>query len=406
MPGTPTIQAIRSYGSGLAARRKISITDKIFTIEPYDNPATLILSKLPKKKVGNMKHSWLYDEYAPVWDNVNEAMDTTETAMTVDHYTYFVAGDLVAPVVNGKIVEIMMVTDASSANLTVIRNWAYALGGTAGDQTTGVAFADNTPLLILGTAYNEQASVTAARTVKETEIPNYLQNFIEFIKWTEIQEHLDLYGGKDRAYQQNKKMKEFMRQLERSFFFGYPIADTTQSSTYSNWATGGAYHFINTYASGNILSVNGTLTKRDFYDWLRTAFKYGSSSTRFLYASPLIASALSWWEMDKIRFTPNDKLAGLAIGKWNSPVGLVNVVIHKIFEDPATAVGTAFGGMAFFLDMADITYLHLGDKDVHMELDIVQDGSELHVDKINGTIGFEFNTPWNHGVLENVTDFS
>jgi hypothetical protein len=217
------------------------------------------------------------------------------------------------------------------------------------------------------------------------------------VEITKTYANIELYGGADRPYQRKKKGIELMRDLERAFLFGKAYQHT--GTTHYARTTGGIESFITT----NSTAAGGALTESEFEGFLRTIFRYGSNS-RYLFAAPIILSVVSLWAQGKLQMFPKDKTYGIAISQYTSPHGTINLVKELMLENAGGVSDTSYyGGYGFAIDLEDITYRYLQNRDVQMETEIQHPGDDYYKDQYICEVGMEFHNEQKHGVLTGVT---
>jgi hypothetical protein len=62
-----------------------------------------------------------------------------------------------------------------------------------------------------------------------------------------------------------------------------------------------------------------------------------------------------------------------------------------------------YGGYAFAIELEDLVYRYLQNRDVQMETDIQHPGDDYYKDQYLAEVGMEFHNEQKHGVLTGVT---
>ena len=371
-------------------------------MEPNAAPLYVLVSKLNKRVAINTTIYWLEDVLNPSWATLNGATSAGSSNIVVhtgEGY-YFNISDLVKVPSTG---EIMYVTAASvSTAFSATRGYA---------GSTAASAADDSDLVIIGSAFEEGSAYSALSTVstKTTSATNYLQIFRKAVEITKTMANVELYGGEDRPYQRKKKGIELMRDLERTFLFGKPY-QTTSGVTHARRMCGGIESFIST----NSTAAGGALTETEFDGFLRTVFRYGSS-TRYLFCAPIVLSVISLWAQGKLNMFPKDRTYGIAISQYQSAHGTVNLVKELMLENAGGVSSTSYyGGYAFAIELEDLIYRYLQNRDVQMETDIQHPGDDYYKDQILGSckrllnrwISFfkKDNTEGRNSIIQHVTE--
>lgn len=379
-------------------QKVIDMADKIYLLEPQAAPLYVLVSRLNKRVAINTTFSWLEDVLNPSWTTLAvSAISGTSgvnTVMTASN-AYFNPWDLVKIPSTG---EIGLVCAVTSTAITVVRCY-YA----SYSANSAAAAAD---VVIIGSAFAEGSTSTALSSIgtKTSVVSNYLQIFRKSVEITKTMANTELYGGADRPYQRKKKGIELMRDLERAFLFGQPLEDTSTSRgdatlTHARRTTGGIDYFIST----NATDAGGALTESEFEGFLRTVFRYGSN-TRYLFCAPLILSVVSLWAQGKLQTFPKDKTYGIAITQYLSPQGTINLVKELMLENAGGVSSTSYyGGYAFAIELEDIVYRYLQNRDVQFETDIQHPADDFYKDQYICEVGMEFHNELKHGQLWDVT---
>jgi len=384
----------------LQNQRVVDMADKIYLLEPNAAPLYVLVSKLNKRVAINTKVEWIEDVLNPSWTTLASAMvglsatasGTPATACMADN-SIFNKWDVIKFPNSG---EVSIVISAASAGIvSMIRN----IGAISAATLTA-----GSDVVIIGSAFSEGSSGTDLVTLstRTAAKENYLQIFRKSVQLTKTLANSELYGGADRPYQRKKKGIELMRDLERSFLYGVATQDASTldaNLTSNRRTTGGITSFIST----NSTAAGGALTESEFEGFLRSVFRYGSSS-RYLFCAPLILSVISLWAQGKLQTFPKDKTYGIAISQYLSPHGTVNLVKELMLENAGGVSNTGFyGGYAFAIELEDCVYRYLQNRDVTMETDIQNPGDDFYKDQYICEVGMEFHNEQKHGMLTGVT---
>ncbi len=378
------ITGVRGTGNITAAKRVVDIAKKISVLEPDSAPLVQLSKKLEKRVAVNPKFSWLEEGSLNRVDQVNYSTGYTSgaTSVDVDNGSRFRIGDVVKAVATG---EQLIVTGVSTNTLILGRGWGTTAAG---------ALADNAYLLIIGNANEEGATKRVFKTEQEVEKTNYLQIFRTPFGVTRTNMNSEMYGGKDLAHVRMAQLIEHQKDIERGFWFGEPKEDT--SGTHPKRATGGVDYWIGTNAS----DAGGTLTESEWEAWLRTGFRYGSK-TKFVFAAPIVISAVSFWARGKLQMLPRDKTYGIAVTQFISPHGIVNLINCQLFGETST-----YAGVAYLVDLDGVAYRYLANSDTKLKTNIQANDADGEEDEYLSEVGLHFEQEKKSSYLYNVTDFS
>jgi hypothetical protein len=383
----------------------VDMADKIYLLEPNAAPLYVLVSKLNKRVATNTTIEWLEDELNPSWFKLrggtasafNSNSNCISGAISAsDKVTYLNYYDLVKIPVTGEIILITWVGTDATSTFSATR---AAGGSTAASAQTGV------DAVIIGSAFPEGSLSTDlyTRSTQTSRVSNYLQIFRKSVQISKTLANTELYGGEDRNYQRKKKGIELMRDLERAFLFGGMEQDTSTSSTGYIRQTGGIGHFIST----NSTAVGGTMTETEFEGFLRCLFRYGSS-TRYLFCAPIVLSVVSMWAQGKLQTFSKDKTYGIAISQYLSPSGTINLVKETLLENTGGPSSGAlstdyYGGYAYAIELEELVYRYLQNRDVQFETEIQHPGDDYFKDQYICEVGMEFHSEKKHAELTGVT---
>lgn len=376
---------VRATGNINQDRRVVDMAKEIALLEPDAAPLTVLLKRAKGKteQTINSTFKHLEDELNPRWDAFNYATgyaaDATE--MVVDNGSYFKANDVIK---NTDTDEQMLVTGVSSNTLTVTRGYG---------STTAAAVTDNDSILILGNAQTEGSTAPDEKTTQTETKTNYTEIIRTPFSVTGTQDASENYGGKDISYLQKKMGIEHLKTMELKFLFSEPKNDTSTNSA-PRRTTGGLNYWIST----NRTNANGTLTESEFETFCRTLFRYGTKK-KVLMASPLLISAINSWGQAKLNMVPSDKTYGISLKEYLSGHGSLYLVKHDLLEED-------YSGFGFAIDVDNIQYRPLRDRDTKLNTNIQANDSDTRKDEYFTEAGIAIKLEKAHSVLYGVTSYS
>ena len=369
----------------LTARLVADVSDKIHLLEDDKIALTKLLSRLPKSPAQQYAVSWHTDELAPKSDTLNEALDDSETTITMSNGTYWRPGDIMKVTTTG---ETMIVSSVSTNDVTVV---ARSNGATAAAQATS-----GDEVLNLGPAFTQGAGLRTSASddtiiskyVQTVEKTNYTQIFRHAVALSrsEMQSKLHGEGGKDMPYQRRKKMIEHVRDLNLALYHG----EKNWDSTNNRGTMGGVIEFID---SANI-NTTAALTESAFNNGLRTFFRYGNQGTRVALCSRNVAGYISEWASVVQRVSPGDNKFGVAITKYTGPHGSIDIVTDHALE------GTTYGKYCVVVDPTCIKLRPMQDTVLLVDRQLPDvDGK---VDEYLTETSAEWGNPLFHGYFSSV----
>lgn len=381
------VSGVRGTGNILAARIMPDVDNKTFLLDANKAPLVALLAKLRKKATVNPKFSWFTDEFAPRWDAINDGTgySDSDTSMTVDNASYFKVGYIVK---NTRTGEQMIVTAVGSTTVAFTRGYG---------ETSAAAINDDDDLLIIGNANEEGATSPTVLTTQQVEQYNYCQIVRTPVELTETEINTEMWNEQDLPYQRRKAGIEHSQDIERLLWFGERKLDT--SGTHPKRTMRGVFKWLST----NVTDAGGTLTEAEFESFLRAGFRYGSRK-KYLFASALVVSAISSWAQSKLQMLPTDKTYGIAINRYISPHGEVLIVKHDLFEGTG-ATAQEYGGYAALIDLEDLKYRHLQNRDTRLKMNVQANDSDSQKDEYLTECGLQLGDERKHSVLNDVITY-
>lgn len=363
-------------------RRVVDMSKGIALLQPSKSPLIVLTKRLKKAKpTYNPIYHWLEDDLQGRWGAVDGAhADASAITVAVADGTLFAKGDIIKIPRTG---EIMRVSDISTNNLTVVREYG---------TTTKAALVDKDPVLILGNARPEAGSAVDARTVVTSTVYNYTQIFSKSVAVSKTLDASKLYGGDDRAYQRRKAGIEHAIDIERSMWFGERAEKHSGGTTIR--AMGGVLSLIKDKAQA--YGASNSLTEDNFEKgFLEKLFQYGSDK-KVMFCAPRVLSVINSWGRHKLDTVVGATEYGLDISKYISTHGDLLLVRHPLFEGPV------YGKMGVALDLENVAYRPLVGRDTKLRTNIGAEKDDFYLDEYLTEAGFEIKLPETHGILSEV----
>lgn len=374
------------YSQGTEVSLVRDVASKIALLQPEDAPLIAFINGLGKKKsASNPKFEWFEDQMRP---NV-VTTTTTGTGSTVDVTTGQGARIRVDDILYTSTGEAMLVTAIATDQLTVTRSMGAVAAATlaSGDQ-----------LIIGGNAVQEGASNPTFKYTKKENQYNYIQIFRDSIELTDTQMASESYGGDDRVHQRKLRGMEHKRGIEQAFLFGDKFEDTSGSQ--ARRGTAGLINLIST----NVTDVGGVVTEGTFETFCRNLFRYSptdASARKLFLASPILISALNYWNKTKLQVTQSEKTFGTRLATYRSGHGDLEVTRHWLLAD-----FTEFTKYGFALDPKNLIYRYLQGLDTKLHLDIGAETDEKVVDEYRTHAGLQLQLEKTHAILKGVTGYA
>lgn len=372
----------------LSNLKVIDMRDEIAELEPDEAPLTVILMKMAKENASNSKFEWLENRPKATWTRINNGAGYASgaTSIVVDDASIFVAGDNAKVVRTGEILRVTAVNTGTNT-LTVTR----AFG-----ETSAAAINDDDWVLSMGNASAQGASAPTPNHTQATQVYNFTEIVRTAVKVSKTMAATKIYGGvSERVRQQRLKGVEHRKAIEHKLLFGERKEDTSGSEPIRT--TRGILKF----ATSNVKDVSSTgiLTEYEFDKWTEDLFRYGSNR-RTLISSARLLTVINQWAKGKMDFQQDKDTYGVAVYKYKTPHGMLNIVKHKMLEN-------GYSGYGFALDMGQLKYRPLVgngvDRDTRLYVNIQNAQDDYFLDEYLTEFGMEFHLPENHGTVIGVT---
>lgn len=327
-----------SFADSITVKR--SIASVIHNIDPRDVPCisyfgTNNQSKFRLEAFPNHKYEWQEDTLRPRTATLAEAMDTTETGMDVSsgHGVRFKPGDVWRSDETG---ELIWVDSISTDTITVIRNWAGAMGGSQGTATSSITTA--TGLTYQFSARLEGDDSDQSVWVTPTQPYNYSQIMHAEVRVSDselnattrygisnqFQYQLEkLLGGAGAGGGKQGRAGDLMIDLENTFSYGQRVQ---RSSTVAG-GMGGFQYFVTT----NVSSNGGTtryLTQTLLENQLQTIWEAGGMPDVIMcnaFQKRLITSFYS----GSVRTERSERTGGVVINNIETEFGNYDVMLNR-----------------------------------------------------------------------------
>ena len=375
------IAGVRTTSNIQQARRVVDMAKNIALLDPNDSPFVTFL-KLAKQDVRVAKApkiEWLEDDLIGAATQVNNgsgiSITTSSTSIAVDDGSIFSVGDLISIPAKSLVYRI---TAISTNTLTAIQFGTSVASGT---------IADDSVVLKMGNAMEENSSAPAAKTTQEVACYNYTQIFRTPVSFSGTELATELYGGKDRAYQRRKKALEHKRDIARAMYFGVRKEDTTGSTP--RRTMGGLLSFLTESTAFD--SSTQPLTYANFNKYVaQPVFSHGSKD-KLLIAGPNLMNAINAWSEAKL-VTEVDPAATYGIRVKNLITGYGDL---KVIYDPLLADGY-HAGYGMVIDTDNIRYAYLQGRDTKLNTNIQANDVDGVIDEYITECSLEVKLPKTH----------
>ena len=370
---------------GTETRRVRDVSAAMARLEPDAGPLVTLTGKISgqNEATDDPKFEWFEDELLPRFDVLGgTALTAGASSMVVTNYKYFRKGDLVR-VADGEIVYVS--ADPSSTTVAITR----AFG-----ETTAAAAAAGARLHIIGNTNEEGATSRTVLTTQRSPKFNYCQIFRTPFGVTNTQKGTKQFAGQDLDEERAKQLIEHKKDIELSFILGERSENT--SGTHPKRATRGAVKFITT----NVKNV-AQLTEPEWEDFLRPAFRYGSSE-KIVLCSPKLIQVINGFGRGKLETKSDESTYGITMTQYQNAGRKVMLVEHKLLTNDSLADLTGIAGWGILLDIRDLKMRYMQGRTAALKQNIQANDEDSQKDEYLSEVGLELRQERKHALLTGV----
>jgi len=276
------------------------------------------------KPVSQTKHEWDEDELNPVTVLAKasggdlSAAGMTTLLLSAGQQARVTAGTKLKDQLSGKY-EVLQVTARSGVSATVVRGH----GGTSAEtHATGATYDIIAHARPQGMAGPKDESVARSRSY------NYTQIFSKGIDLTGTALAIEHNGiAKEDSYQIDKRMRELIRELDRTVIMGIRATANVSDTVYGNM--GGLIDYIKHATGGNTTSTSETLTPSVLNAMAKQVYDDGGTPD-IVIVGGLQKQKISAFDKEYRRTTLDSRRAGFTIEEFVTDLGInLRVVVDR-----------------------------------------------------------------------------
>lgn len=362
-------------------------------------PLFALTSQMKKESVTDPEFNWFEKRLDARRLQVNGALNTSATALVVDEGAKtVVAKTLLYVEATGEIL-FVSADPSSDTALTVVR-------GTAG--TTAANIADNSKILVIGTAFEEGSLPPTGQAYDPFRRYNYTQIFRRTLEISGTAEETELRTGDALKEAKREALEYISIDIERSFWFGHRAQDTYQGKP--RRFMGGVMSQLNASNVFDASTKTDGVSFEDLEGWMKDLFKYGSSE-KMVFSGDLALLTVQriirqepgcTWS-----FTPQTKEYGMNVSRLVTPFGTLVWKTCPLFSQSTSDLSGAtpvygFDSYAFVLDMARVKYVYLRNRDLKYQPDLTETGMDGKKSGYICECSIKLEQLENHGLIKNL----
>lgn len=375
--GVTHLTGPQGAASGNQDHRMYSWLGSIKYLNPDRTPFLQFTSHLKQKGVKDYEYRVFERDWPNRWVRLNEALDTSETAVDVDDGKAFRVSDVVLVARTG---ELMLVTGISSNTLTVTRGH---LG------TTATAETDNGWLKILFTAEAENDVAPPIVTTDTTTVTNFTQIFKRAYGLSGTRKAMEYRNDPHSLAEQRKLAQGLLKEdMEQAFLWGIKAEVSDGSGGWTRY-TGGLNEFIST----NRIDLDGGLGFGDIGYLMNVATRFGGSN-KVVFAGRDARQQMDGLGLEWRRISGAASKMGFRVDGFRTSFGDVMVTTHLGLDN-------AHAGHMFWVDPQHVRIARL--RELKHDMNIQTPGTDGEQHQYLTEKGLWLDTERAHMVAYNLT---
>lgn len=385
-----SVLGLKGDGDWSADERPTNYRQWILFLNPNGKtPLTGFMSKLKQEVTDDPEFNIFQKGLPPQMLEVEGAQTdvdaTIELKAGANQNKWVKPGDVL---MNERTLEIVWVTASSVADtLTVSRNKG---GGAA------AAMNDGDILLVIGSHYEEGASVPTAVAHSPDVVTNYTQIFRNSLFLTRTATKTRLRTGDALKEAKRECLEMHAIGMEKAFLFGDAVS-TTGSLGQPDRTTMGVLNFLST----NTQDFSGGTDINTWETFMADIFKYGSTEKVFLCGNTALKVLNAMGRAHyHVEVTPSDQTYGVQMLTYVTPFGTLQLKTHPLLSESAT-----FTSSGFVLDTKNLVYRYLTGSDTMYKENAQTPGDDALKNEFLTECGLELQFEQTHGYAYGMTTF-
>lgn len=408
------IQGLRDTSGFVTDQRPKNWREGIMLLYPNGKaPLTALTSVMKSKSVDDPEYNWWDKRFNTRRVKLSASITTTtQTVLTVTAETEGTS----AGALTLKEGDILLVENTNEqlrvsgdpltdTSITVSRGFAGSTAQTVTISTAGV----NPNLLVIGSAYEEASQAPTGVNFDPVKRYNYTQIFRNTLEMSNTAVKTNLRTGDAVKEAKRETLELHSVDMERAFWFG-KRSESTNNGKPIRTCDG----IINVIDSGNIKTVTtdyaSGLTMTGLEEYLYNIFKFGSSEKMAFAGNRAL---LTIQQVIRKNTTYNIQFGvkefGMSVARLTCPFGELAIKTHPLFNyvttgTNPTATSTYYGqeSWMFILDMENLEYVHMKDRDTKYEPKLETNGLDGMKSGYISEASIRISHPVTHYLLKNL----
>jgi len=336
------------------------------------------------------------------WFYLSGAINNSTTTIPIDNgagvgISFLKPGDLIQLVAaDFSQIETMRISVAAAGVLTSLTVDTRPIGATA------YAWAEDTPIRVIGRAEIEDSTTPGIKSVIPGEEYNYCTQIRTPMGGT--YRFLDsklMVGGTPKEQLRLDAWIQHLNSKIKMLLFAERYVETTYGITVGEGLVPAILR-----RGGQYDPIGGVITRQRFLQSMTTAFMVGGSRKIGLF-SPLMLEALAEWKLDKLIIMNDEEFMNLRVKRLELPAGNeLTIFKERNFQGNPGALNALFGSSYVVFDPENISYRNFGDWDEKILLDMGAKGTLGQVDEYISDFGLQIDVITSHLLATGVTGYT
>ncbi len=267
-----------------------------------------------------------------------------------------------------------------------------------GKGTTAFAGLDQDGWWIIGSHYQEGASLPSAVAYDPTVVNNWCQIFRNVLDATNTAKMTHLRTGDNIKEAKRECLELHAMEMEKAFLFGAGVEDATGAQP--ERTTKG----LNSVLSTNVTDFAGSVSIDSWENFLEGVFTSGSNEKACLCGAKALNVLNKLGRAHHtIEVTPADQTYGMQMQTWLTPYGTLQIKQHPLLTNNAAG---GFNSWGFIIDTNRIVYRYLRGRDTQYLENRQAPGDDATRNEFLTEAGLEFQFEAAHAIFKRASAFA
>lgn len=307
------------YDSGVFDDIAEDVSDMISMISPYESPLLDVIGD-GDRPATNVLYEWLEDALQP-----DTLVASCAIASTASDTVFGIAAGLAKYIKAGCLLKMGRAYNAELCQVSVISGNSITVTRAFGGTTASSYAAGYSSVYVVSDTALEGEDVTVDTSRSRSRKTNYIQLFKKDIIISGTTQAVKMLGGisDEFSYQQQQRMRELLKNLEKNVIQSRLSGNTLGSST-AYRTMSGLLQMIST----NIVSI-GTIVDSTLGSVIQAAWAYGGIDVDLICADENWKREIDWLATARVRTVPDEVRFRSLITYFESSFGTQQCIMSR-----------------------------------------------------------------------------